>query len=158
NGLAGSTVTYNATSGSPVVMSTWTYRRLQINGTSQNFPAAGNLTIQESLVLTAGTLDATATPYSVTVSSNWLNTGGYFNARPSTVTFDAGAPQKIQSRGSPFANVQFNNSAGSWVLQDSMTVTSSVTITQGRFDMSASSVALGGSWLNIGGSFTENGS
>src|SRR5205814_1485745 len=65
--LAGSTITYNGTATSPV-LSTWTYQNLAING-SGAFNAAGNLTVNGRLSLTAGTLNTTASNYSITVSS-----------------------------------------------------------------------------------------
>src|SRR5438552_17096285 len=39
----GSTVTYNATSGSPLVFSTWTYQILQVNGNGGSLPARGQI-------------------------------------------------------------------------------------------------------------------
>ena len=83
--LAGSTVTYNS-AGTSIVLSTWVYRNLQINGNGSFTIVVGSLTVNESLTLAAGTLN-TGNNYTIGVSSNWVNTGGVFTANASTVTF-----------------------------------------------------------------------
>src|SRR5439155_48255 len=60
NNLAGSTVTYNS-GGSSIVLSTWTYRNLQINGANGTFTVVNSsIGVKENLTLAAGTLDASA--------------------------------------------------------------------------------------------------
>src|SRR5262249_13463062 len=80
NNLTGSTVAYVSSGGNSLVISSWTYRNLWINGTSAyNLTAA--LNVLENLTISAGTVDTTAgNSYAVTVSSSWINTGGVFNA------------------------------------------------------------------------------
>ncbi len=105
---------------------------VEVNGAGltlmDNFQAGGNL------ALTAGTLDPSASNYSVTVSSSWLNTGGVFTARASTVTL-AGARVglSMKSKGYPFSNLQLSGT-GYYTLVDSMTVTSTMTLTAGTLD------------------------
>src|SRR6185295_18233322 len=137
NNLAGSTVTFNS-AGISIVLSTWTYRNLRINGTGGTFNATGAIDVDENLTLSAGTLDMTAGNYSLTISSNWLNTAGAFTTRASSITF-AGASQglKITSRAFPFNQAVFNGSGGYYTLTDSMTV-STITIN------SASTLDIGG--------------
>ncbi|MFA5975688.1 MAG: hypothetical protein WC859_05915, partial [Elusimicrobiota bacterium] len=160
--LTGSNVTYNS-AGTSIVLSTWTYRNLNISGTGTFNIQGGSLTVNETITLTAGKLDATTSNYGIGVTKNWTNSGGLFTARSSTVTFNGtGAGNTIQSNGSPFSNVQINSAdgTGSWVMQDSMTVTSTMTITSGSLDTSASNfnILLGGGWFNNGGVFAVNGS
>src|SRR5439155_14814517 len=104
NNKVGSTVTYNATTGSPVVLSTWTYRNLVINGANTTFTiVSSSIAVKENLTLTAGTLDASSSNYGITVSSNWINNGGSFTAQKSTVTFNATtSAQTITSSVQPF--------------------------------------------------------
>jgi hypothetical protein len=157
NNLAGSTVTYNS-AGTSIVLSTWVYRNLQINNANGVFSVVvGSLTVKENLTLTAGTLDDTGGNFTIGVSSNWANIGGVFKAGTSTVTFmGSTAGLTIRSKGSPFGFVQINGVGGGYfTLLDSMTVTSTMTITQGTLDASNANlgVAVGGSWLNNGGAF-----
>jgi len=44
----------------------------------------GSVTINENLSLSAGTLDPTATNYTIGVRRKWINNGGAFTARGST--------------------------------------------------------------------------
>jgi len=55
--VAGSTATYNGSLSNAVVLSSWTYKNLQINGSGTFLPLGEPLTIQENLTLTQGTLD-----------------------------------------------------------------------------------------------------
>jgi hypothetical protein len=157
NNLPGSTVVYNAPSGSPVIMSSWTYRNLTIDGGTTFNVSGGSLTIQDDLQLEGGVLDATANNYTLGVAGDWVNAGGGFTARASTVAFTATGNQTITSAGKPFANVLFSG-AGTWVLVDSMTVTSTMTWTAGTLNTSASDwgITVGGSWNNQAGAFILN--
>ncbi len=89
-----------------------------------------------------------------------MNNGGTFNANASTVTFTASTVgQRIKSNTKRFANVQFNNAGGYWTLQDSMTVTASLTLSAGTLDTNVASsfgISVGGEWLNISGTFAAN--
>ncbi len=154
--LNGSTVTYSATAGQPVIFTTWTYQNITVNGTGFNYLAKGQLTVNQDLSILAGTLDMFNSS-SVTLQGSWINTGGNFTARTSTVAFSAATAETITSNGSPFGYALFNG-AGSWVLQDSMTVISTMTLTGGKLDTSGSDVGVGGSWWNTGSNFVANGS
>ena len=164
--LAGSSVTYNATSGAPLVFSTWTYRNLIINGSGATFTVVGgSVTVNENLTLTAGTFDSSASNFTIGVAENWLNSGGLFNARASTVTFTGALTgNTITSRGSPFGSVSLTGS-GYWTLIDSMTLTSTMTVTNGTLDTSASNcsglscnMTVAGSWYETNGTFLTNAS
>src|SRR5581483_12432194 len=53
--LSGSTVTYENTAGTTVLLSTWTYKNLVINGSGGTFNApTGGLTVGESLTVSGG--------------------------------------------------------------------------------------------------------
>ena len=139
--MAGSSFTYTSP-GTSLVLSTWTYKNLIINGGASslfnltNPGGLGALLVNESLSLQAGTLNTTAANYPVTVGLSWLNTGANFVANASTVTFNGSATgQSIRSNGKNFANLYFNGS-GYWTLLDSMTVTSTMTLAAGNLDTS----------------------
>ncbi len=115
-GVAGSTITYNNGGGTNLVYSTWTYKNLFINGAGTFNPSSAvGLTVNENLTVAAGTLDTTASNYSitagssvylnggvlnlnastVTVSRNWSSNGGAFNANNSTITFNGATIQQL---------------------------------------------------------------
>jgi hypothetical protein len=166
--VAGSTVTFNPTASTSgaLIYSTWTYRNLIVNGAATT-TAAGNLTVVENLTLNAGTLDMSTSNRSLTVGGYWNNTGATFNARAGEVIFNATSTgQTITSFKQSFSSVTFSGSGGGyWTLQDSMTLTSTMTLTNGTLDTSLSncssnscSISIGGSWINGGGAFIPNGS
>src|SRR5258708_37341091 len=126
-----------------------------------------SMTILSSMTITNGTLDTSASNFAIGVVNDWNNTGGTFVVNQSTVTFTgttgtSGSPHHIQSGAAnskqPFWNVTFNGSGGYWTLQDSMTVTSSMTITNGTLDTSASNFDIGGAndWKIANASFRES--
>ena len=155
--LAGSTVTYTS-NGASIVMSSWTYRNLVINGPSGVFTVSGgSLTVNENLTITAGTLNDSGN-YAIGVNSNWVNNGGAFTASLSTVTFNAvTSGHTIQSNGSAFGNLVFNGSGGVWTLQDGLAVNSTMTFTAGTLNTGSSQgVSIGGNWNDSGGTFIPN--
>src|SRR5262249_147227 len=81
--VAGSTVTYNATSGNATIISTWSFQNLWINGAA-TFAPASSLVINQNLVLSAGTFNLSASTYNITLSSSWINNGGSFNYNPNS--------------------------------------------------------------------------
>ena len=100
---------------------------------------------------------------SITVGGNWSDVAAAsFLPGTSTVTFISSSAQTITNAGKNFNNVNFNGS-GSWVLQDSMTVVSTMTLANGTLDTSAANcsgtscnMAVGGSWYETNGSFLTN--
>jgi len=66
----------------------------------------------------------TANNYAVTISSNWINNGGTFTARQSTVTFTGTSAQTVNNAGQAFAVVMDSNtSSGGVVFASSFTAT-----------------------------------
>src|SRR6185503_16964389 len=77
-----------------------------------------------------------------------------FIARTSTVTFTAAGARTIATGNDAFYNARFTGS-GSWTLtQDSMTVISSMTLTNGTLDASASNCSGGSCGIAVGGDWT----
>src|SRR5262249_27179596 len=95
------------------------------------------------------------------VAMSWTTSGGSFT-NISTVSFTGSSSgQTITSRGSNFKNIKFTGS-GYWTLQDTMTVTSTMTISAGTLDPSSNNctsgtascdIKVGGSWSSAGGTF-----
>ena len=113
------------------------------------FTLLDSMTVDGSFTLTAGTLDTSASNFGLSPAT-WINNGGNFVANQSTVTFAHGAAAYITSRGIPFANVFVDGSL--CLLQDSMTVTSTMTLTAGTLNTSddgihSRAIAIGGSWI-----------
>jgi hypothetical protein len=155
-----STIGFNGTStGLGITNAGKPFNNLQINGVGGYWTLLDSMTVNSTMTVTAGTLDASANNYGISVGRDWLNNGGIFIAHQSTVTFTgASTTQKIHSNGKNFANVLFNG-GGNWVLQDSMTVVSTMTLASGNLNTNAASnfgISLGGDWLTTGGNFTVN--
>ena len=68
----------------------------------------------------------------------------------------------ITTNNNPLYNVTFNGAGGTWVLQDSMTVISSITLNAGTLNSNTGTalngLAVGGEWINGGGVFVTNSS
>ena len=141
--IFGSTIVYNATAGIMPVLSTWTYMNLQINGTGGKFLPTGDLNLNQALTVTAGAfLDVASTD-----TINFVGTSG---------------TNGITTNNNPLYNVTFNGPGATWVLQDSMTVISSITLNGGTLNSNTGTalngLAIGHEWINGGGTFITNSS
>src|SRR5439155_24085935 len=110
---------------------------------------SSTVTVKRNLILNGGTFSNSAS--SITAQGNWtMASGATFTAGTSTITFSTTTlSNQITSGGKNFKKVVFANT-GSWVLVDSMTV-STVTINAGAaldvagFGMTVSSFTNSGS-------------
>jgi len=158
--VAGSTVTYTSL-GTSIVLSTWTYRNLRINGSGAVFNSTGSLSVLENVTLTAGTLDMTSNNYALTVSSSWFNTGGTFTARGilGHLRRNDRVGLKIRSNANPQLCGAQTASGGTYTLQDTLPILSTLTLTAGTLHYRLHAVHHGGWKLNNnGGIFTVNSS
>jgi hypothetical protein len=137
----GSTVTYNALSGSPVVWSTWTYSNLSVNGSGLTFNLLGQLTTTGNggvAIGTSTTLDVTTNDYPITIGGNLTKyTNGLLNIRTSTITLigTGATPQSINNIGTTFyLIVDSNTSSGGVLFASSFTAT---TLTIDGLDLGA---------------------
>ncbi|MBI4431418.1 MAG: hypothetical protein HY587_06875 [Candidatus Omnitrophica bacterium] len=115
----------------------------------------GNITIQFEATFNAG-----ANNFEVSGNFNNASAGATFTHTGGTATFNAGATGKtLKSSGDSFANLTFNNAAGSWLLQDALTVTSDLTLTAGTLDADSNGNTAGGdiSDINVGGNWSNSG-
>jgi len=95
------------------------------------------------IMITNGQIAASGSP-SIVVGGSWTVTNGSFTQGTSTVTFNGTTSGNIiTTHGSPFYNAFFTGSGGSWTLQSSMTVTSTMTIASGAlFNLNGSSLTV----------------
>jgi len=129
------------------------FYNLTCNGTT--ITLGDNETIKNTLQISAGTLDASATNYNLTVGQNFTN-DGTFTARNATVTFTGNTTTPLNINGTAsitFYNLTTNttNSTDVLLLGRATTVNNAFTITKGVFDVSASNYA-----LTVNGNFLNN--
>ncbi|GIV35072.1 MAG: hypothetical protein KatS3mg031_2607 [Chitinophagales bacterium] len=127
---SGSTIQFSGTNtiGSP---SGDDYENLTISGTGTK-TLGTNITINGNLNLAGGTLDANNTlNYGITIKGNWVNSGGTFQPRAGTVTFSGSSDQTITSNGNSFYNITINNTGTQVSLNDNLTVSNVLTLTDG---------------------------
>ncbi len=114
------------------------FHNLALSGSGTKTLSAA-ITCNGNITISAGTLDAHATNnYSITVKGNWVNSGGTFQARSGAVTFSGSSNQQITSNGNSFYNVTIANTATQVSLNDNLTVTNLLTLTDGVITTSAS--------------------
>lgn len=105
-----------------------------------------------NLTINSATLNATPTPYNISLSGSWNNLGGNFTANDNTVTFDGSSgPIDIVARNSSFAFVVFNPGAAvSYNLQSATTsITRDMTLqANATLNLNANRLNLGS---NVGG-------
>lgn len=134
NFQSGSTVVYSSNSAQTVgVPNAGNYHNISFEGSGTK-TLAGNIAATGNINIAAGTLDASASNYNISIAGNWNNTGGTFNARNATVTYNGGSSQSIASNGNDFYNVVFNNTASGTsaiVLNSDVTITNNCTMTDG---------------------------
>ena len=142
-----STVTFNGTIAAQNITSRGSpFYNLYINGGSNGYwTMLDSMTVNANLTLNKGTLDTSAASCAgascnLALTGTWLNSGGLFVTNTSTITLTGNlGGQTITSRGNPFYNFYINGgSSGYWTLMDSMTVLSTMTLTQGTLDSNTS--------------------
>lgn len=142
NGLTGSWQFNDAAS----IAANFTILNSEIAGYGVNF---NNQTIDIGgmMLISGGKL--TAGSSLIYVGGDWNRTSGTFVSNTSTVTFDASSTSRtINSSGQSYYNLSFNNSAGGWTLLDNTTVSGDFSIMAGNVAAGATTILVGGSWLN----------
>ncbi len=134
---AGTTVEY-AAGVAQSVSNLPTYANLTFSGASTK-TASGNLTVNENLTISAGTLSAGT--YTHNVKGNWTN-NGTFTAGTSTVIFSGSALQSIAgSSSTTFNNLTISNSAGiTFSGSVGATVNGTLTLTSGNITTGANTL------------------
>ncbi len=110
---SGNTVNYTSTSTNQTVKAI-TYNNLTINDSGKTATLSGNTTVNGDLIISAGTLDASTSNYSLTILGNYAN-AGTFTARSGTVTFSGTGVQSLSGNmtgSSAFYNLTLTNASG----------------------------------------------
>lgn len=123
-----------------------------------NLYVDGNLTLTAGY-LEAGNADGTAV-LALHVGGNWDVSGGTFQERQSTVTFDGTTAGKTIKTGSnKFYNLVFDGVGGEWTLQNNLRVDGTMSVQNGTFNSGTYTVTVaGGNVVTGGGVFNVNGS
>ncbi len=173
-----STVAFTGNASQAVDNNGSSFFDVEINNNGGTVNLARAFSALGSLVINNGTIDTTASNWSVTVASavvinngtfnlnastmslqrDWDFNGGTFNAGNSTVTFTGSNTQNITSNGSSFTNLAINKAALSVVVQDPLDINGTFTNTLGTFNTNTQPVSVGGNWNFTAGTFTGTGS
>lgn len=115
----------------------------------------GALDIAGNLTLNGGTLDVSTSQYGIVVGGSWLNNGGVFVPRSSTVTFTgATSGMEILSGGQRFAKLTFNGTGGTWNTRDRLTSSGTAVLIAGTLDAYGSHAMSFGQFVQNGGTIT----
>jgi len=133
-----------------------TLPKLTLVGVSQATTLGGPITVQGQLSNSAThTLDVSGSNYSITASSDWLNSGT-FTCQTGSVTFtSAGTNTQIASNGFNFYAMRFNGT-GSWLeVTKPVTVLNNMVIDGGTFNINGSSLTIASDInVNTGGTLS----
>lgn len=159
----GSTVFLTAASGTKIINNgTAAFYNLTTSGNAV-FRLGANTTIANDLTIGSGTFDVSASNFTLSVGGNWSNTGGTFNGRAGTVTFNAtGAVTKsINAGSSSFFSLSFNGDASTvFQLGNTLTTTGSTSILSGTLDLNGQTFNHGdgtGDGLTVTGTLSVDG-
>lgn len=129
------------------------YSNLTISGSSIKALACAS-TVNGDLLISSGTLDASASNFNINLLGNWTNTGGTFNPRNATVSLTGSATQTItKAAGETFYNLIVAGTGA--LLGGPITTNNDLTITS-TLDASTSNyqVNVKRNWVN-NGTFTQ---
>ncbi len=158
------TVTYygagNYTAASGGLVTGDTYNNLVFNGPG-TWELDNNLTVNNNLTLTQGTVDINAHNLAVTTNFSIGATGNLrlqgaetvstINTNNGTVTYD-GAGNYTAAAGGLVAGDTYNNlvfnGSGTWALDNNLTVNNSLTLTQGTLDLEGRNLSVTGTFSN----------
>lgn len=129
---SGSTFSYSRTGAQTIKVPSSAYHNLSLSGGSVTKTLSGEITVNGNLSIGSSvTLDVDAAQhYGLTVKGNFVNSGT-FQARNGTVTFNGSASQQVTSNGSSFYNLVIDNSSTGVTLNDNLTVSNLLTLTDG---------------------------
>lgn len=137
---SGNTINYNL-AGNQSIKST-TYHHLSISGTGTK-SLLGAVVLNGNLNISSGTLDVTASNFSITIGGNWSNSG-IFTTQSGTVTFNGSTDQSIfQSSTATFYNLTVSKGSGEIPLLVNVGVTNTLTMSGGDISTDSYKIILG---------------
>ncbi len=159
---SGSTVTYDATSGSNAIKD-YGYHHLAFNGSGGTFTMhAGGETVAGNLTITAGKFDLDGNDLTVTgtfSNDDTLQLEGGETTASLTMDTDSGmvtykgdgsTAYSSLKLGSSYYNLTFNNSGNSWGLSGALDVDGALNVNAGVLDTGTDNVNVAGNWT-VGG-------
>ena len=106
-----------------------------------------NLTINENLLMSGGTLNANTSNYTLTVKGSWVNEGGTFTAGTGTVLFTGTGTTHVLKEGGTFNNLYFDYGLdGYWRLDDGLGSTTVADESRSGINGSLTSMSEDTSW------------
>ena len=147
----GNTINYYSSGDQPIKIPTAnTYYNLSLSGTGIKI-LMGNLIIAGNLAINSVTLDVDVTNnYSLNIGGDWTNSG-VFDEQLGTVTFDGTADQTITNTlGETFYILRIDKTGGNLILNDNITVTTTLIMNQGNIVTGTNVITVGTSIANIG--------
>ncbi len=118
-----------------------------------------NMTVNNDLTINAGTLDVSASNFTINIARNWTNNGGTFNPRTGTVNFTGAAQTITKATGETFNTLVLGGN-NTKTLGGPITTNANITINGGvTLDVSGSNydVTVKGNWINNGTFNAQNG-
>lgn len=106
----GTTVSFNTAAVRTIAKTTGTETIFNANFTGGTTNLGGAFQFASVSISGGATLDVTASNYAISLSRNWTNSGGTFNAQGGTVTFNSGGVQSIGgTAATTFNNISATN-------------------------------------------------
>ncbi|MEM9328202.1 MAG: T9SS type A sorting domain-containing protein, partial [Bacteroidota bacterium] len=146
----GSTISYAAASDQCVTSGTYHHIRLEGGGIKS---LAGAITVAGDLLIAdpGVTLDVTTSNHSIDLAGDWTN-NGTFSAQNGTVQFVGTGDQTINSSAiESFYGLGINNTGGDILLNSSIRVTHTITLTNGDLVLGSNDLTLTSATTVVGG-------
>ncbi len=122
-------------------------------------PNDGSLDVNGDVVIGSGDTLSNGPSY-LTVGGSWTNNGTFSNPQSTALIFDSTATGKTITAGSgTYFDVFFDGIGGGWTLQDNITASGELNITNGNLNASSRTITLSGTGTpfvkGAGGTFTQ---
>ena len=146
------------TTGYELPSSTTNLGNLTINKPSATITLGNSITANGNVLITAGTLDVSASNYSISLTGNWTNnnSSSAFNAEAGSVTLNGTSATTIGGTAATnFYNLTLNDNAN-FTLGNSDTVNNQLTLLNGTVTLGTHNLVLGVSAPAISGSFSSS--
>lgn len=148
------TVTFD---GTGTINSNDNFYNLTVNGSGITVTLGATLDVDNTLTLTAGTLDVSSTSYGITVAGGWTDTGaGTFTEQSGTVTFDGSSGTQTLNANEAFNNVTHSGASTLQLSTNNLTVGGTFTNSAGTFDANALTNTVTGLATISGGTYTAS--
>ena len=125
------------------------FYNLNVN-TASTYRISNNLITNNTLLISNGVLDASASPsYNITVAGNWID-NGTFSSRTGTVTFNGITQSITKAVGESFYNLGFTNNTNITLASGNVVATNAINLNSGTITTGSNKLILGTNVLNPG--------